>query len=87
MRSSVAAHSSTNGKEEVMSDQLKFGDRVRVTQRSHVEGYQAGDQGTVLEGPTSNTRDDQPSYVVAMDKDGPGRTSIIFRADEIELIA
>ena len=70
-----------------MSNQLKFGDRVRVTQRSQVEGFQPGDTGTVLEEPASNTGDDQPSYVVAMDKDGPGRTSIIFRADEIEPIA
>jgi hypothetical protein len=84
MRSSVATHRSTNGKEEVMSDQLKFGDRVRVTQRSHVEGYQPGDKGIVLEGPASHTGDDQKSYVVAMDKDGPGRTSVIFGADEIE---
>ena len=70
-----------------MSDQLKFGDRVRVSQHSHVRGYQPGDQGTVLEGPASYAGDAQQSYVVAMDKDGPGRTSIIFRADEIEPIA
>jgi hypothetical protein len=43
-----------------------------------------GDKGTVLEGSASNTAGDQKSYVVAMDKDGPGRTSIIFGADEIE---
>jgi hypothetical protein len=75
------------GEEEVMSDQLKVGDRVRISQRSHVRGYQPGDKGIVLEGPTSYTGDNQPSYVVAMDKDGPGHTSIIFGADEIEPIA
>jgi len=70
-----------------MSEQLKVGDRVRVSQRSHVQGYQPGDKGTVLEGPTRYPGDDQPFYVVSMDKDGPGHTSIIFRANEIEPIA
>ena len=50
-------------------------------------GYHVGDKGTVLEGPVGYTGDDQKCYVVAMDKDGPGRTSIIFRADEIEVDA
>jgi hypothetical protein len=66
-----------------MNPDLKMGDRVRIRRPSH--GYQVGDQGTVLEGPARNSADDQKSYVVAMDKDGPGRTSIIFGADEIEL--
>ena len=59
-----------------------MGDRVRVSRPSR--GYQVGDKGTVLEGPAGYTADDPKSYVVAMDKDGPGRTSIIFGADEIE---
>ena len=65
-----------------MNPNLKMGDRVRVRRPSR--GYHVGDKGTVLEGPASYTGDDQKSYVVAMDKDGPGRTSIIFGADEIE---
>jgi hypothetical protein len=65
-----------------MNPDLKMGERVRI--RLPSRGYQVGDKGTVLEGPASNTADDQKSYVVAMDKDGPGRTSIIFGADEIE---
>ncbi|HEY7312005.1 MAG TPA: hypothetical protein VH643_21760 [Gemmataceae bacterium] len=65
-----------------MNPDLKLGDRVRVCRPSR--GYQVGDKGTVLEGPASDTADDQKSYVVAMDKDGPSRTSIIFGADEIE---
>jgi len=65
-----------------MNAELKLGNRVRVCRPS--AGYHVGDKGTVLEGPASNTRDDQKCYVVAMDKDGPGRTSIIFGADEIE---
>jgi hypothetical protein len=65
-----------------MNPELKAGERVRIRRPSR--GYQVGDKGTVLEGPARNTPDDQKSYVVAMDKDGPGRTSIIFGADEIE---
>jgi hypothetical protein len=65
-----------------MNPDLKMGDRVRVSRPSR--GYQVGDRGTALEGPASYAGDDQKSYVVAMDKDGPGRTSIIFGADEIE---
>ena len=65
-----------------MNPNLKMGDRVRVRRPSR--GYHVGDKGTVLEGSASNTAGDQKSYVVAMDKDGPGRTSIIFGADEIE---
>jgi hypothetical protein len=65
-----------------MNPELKVGDRVRIRRPSR--GYQVGDKGTVLEGPPSNTSDDQKSYVVAMDKDGPDRTSIIFGTDEIE---
>lgn len=67
-----------------MSEQLKVGDRVHVTSQCHTKGYQAGDKGTVLEGPAAQAGAGARSYVVAMDKDGPGRTSIIFGADEIE---
>ena len=67
-----------------MSHELKIGDRIRVTARCRMSGYSAGDKGTVLEGPVSYAGASDQSYVVAMDKDGPGRTSIIFGADEIE---
>ena len=67
-----------------MSRELKPGDRVRVTSRSHTRGYQVGDKGTVLEGPSTQTGAGDPSYVVAMDKDGPSSTTIVFTADEIE---
>jgi hypothetical protein len=67
-----------------MSRELKMGDRVRVTPRSRVKGYQAGDKGVVLEGPTAYAGASDTSYVVAMDKDGPGSTSTIFAADDIE---
>ncbi len=67
-----------------MSRELKMGDRVRVTARSRVKGYQPGDKGVVLEGPTVYAGAGDTSYVVAMGKDGPGVTSTIFSADEIE---
>ena len=51
---------------------LKPGDRVRVTCRNRMCGYQPGDKGTVLSEVTAG-----PSgtcyYVVAMDKAGGGR--------------
>ena len=53
-----------------MSRELKPGQRVRVTVRNRMAGYQPGDKGTVMrevaDGP-SGTR----YYVVAMDKDDP----------------
>ena len=63
---------------------MKKGDRVRVTARSRVEGYQPGDKGVVLEGPAVYAGASDTSYVVAMDKDGPGSTSTVFAADDIE---
>jgi hypothetical protein len=65
-----------------MGQVLKIGDRVRVTARCRMSGYGPGDQGTVLEGPAAGAAD--PSYVVARDKDGPGSTTAVFAADEIE---
>jgi hypothetical protein len=66
-----------------MSDALKVGDRVRVTVRNRMAGYQPGDKGMVMrevaDGP-SGTR----YYVVAMDKDDPQKTGVVFSDDEIE---
>jgi hypothetical protein len=73
-----------NGAEvEPMSRTLQAGDRVRVTVRNRVPGYQPGDKGTLLRGP--RTADgDPPYYIVMMDKDGLQGTGIVFAADEIE---
>jgi hypothetical protein len=66
-----------------MSRALKVGDRVRVTIHNRMAGYQPGDKGAVLrevaDGP-SGTR----YYVVAMDKDDPIKTGVLFSDDEIE---
>jgi hypothetical protein len=67
-----------------MSQDLKPGDRVRVTGRSRTKGYRAGDKGTVLEGPADQAGAGEKSYVVAMDRDGPSSTSVVLGADEIE---
>ena len=64
--------------------ELKIGDRVRVTERCRVRGYRPGDKGTVLEGPAVYAGSSDRSYVVAMDKDGPGSTSAVFGPAEIE---
>jgi hypothetical protein len=67
-----------------MGHVLKIGDRVRVTARCRMSGYIPGDQGTVLEGPAGYAGASDQSYVVAMDKDGPGSTTTVFGADDIE---
>jgi hypothetical protein len=66
-----------------MSRELKMGDPIRV--RRPTREYQVGDKGTVLSGPTTYGGATETSYVVMMDKDGPGATSIVFTAEEIEL--
>ena len=62
---------------------VKPGDRVRVTVRSHIAGYQPGDKGTVLRETTLAMRGER-SYSVAMDKDDPAKGGVVFRFDEIE---
>jgi hypothetical protein len=66
-----------------MSVTLKFGDRVRVTIRSRVKGYEPGDKGHVVEGPKTLPDSTEPYYLVAMDRDRWSRT-VPFDADEIE---
>ena len=67
-----------------MDCELKPGDRVRVTSRCRIHGYQPGDKGTVLRdvvaGPSGTCY-----FVVAMDKDQPDAAGIVFSDDEIEL--
>lgn len=67
-----------------MSDQLKRGDRVRVSDRNRVQGYQAGDKGMVQAVANIPAIGDQLHYEVAMDRDG-GVTRAVFTAEEIEL--
>jgi hypothetical protein len=66
-----------------MSRTLNAGDRVRVTVRNRVPGFQPGDKGTILSGPKSPDVD-PPYYIVVMDKDGLQRTGVVFAADEVE---
>ncbi len=66
-----------------MSDQLKPGDRVRVTYRNRVQGYVVGDKGMVQAVASIPAIGDQFHYQVAMDKDG-GVTRAVFTAEEIE---
>ena len=65
-----------------MSQELTTGDRVRLTVRGRRIGYEPGEKGTVLWGP-SNSHSGQPFYLVSMDKDGPGN-GITFTTGQIE---
>lgn len=65
-----------------MSEELKIGDRVRVTTERPVQGYQPGSRGTVRSGPTTD-RSGKTYYVVGMDKDS-ANDGTIFLPDEIE---
>ncbi len=67
-----------------MSDQLKPGDRVRVTDRNRVQGYAVGDKGMVQAVASIPAIGDQLHYQVTMDSDG-GVTRAVFTAEEIEL--
>ena len=67
-----------------MSRSLSVGDRVRVTARNRVAGYVPGDRGTVLREPSTATVTGERLYSVAMDKDGPDATGILFTEEEIE---
>jgi len=65
-----------------MSEELKVGDRVRVTTRRQVHGYQPGSRGIVRSGPQTD-KGGKTSYLVAMDKDG-SEDATLFLADEIK---
>ena len=65
-----------------MSGALKPGDRVRVTTRRQVHGYQPGSRGIVRSGPQTD-KGGKTSYLVAMDRDG-SEDATLFLADEIE---
>jgi hypothetical protein len=65
-----------------MSQELKIGDRVRITTERPIRGYQPGSSGTIRSGPTTD-RSGKSYYVVSMDKDA-SEDGTIFLADEIE---
>ena len=67
----------------VVCSDLKKGDRVRVTGRNRMYGYQPGDKGTIVREAvraSSVTR----YYLVAMDKDNLANAGVVFNAEEIE---
>jgi hypothetical protein len=66
-----------------MSYQLKPGDRVRVTVRNRMAGYQPGDKGTVLR-VSESAAGGERYYCVAMDKDDATHTGAVFTEGEIE---
>lgn len=66
-----------------MLDDLRIGDRVRVTEHYREANYPAGEKGRVLDGPRISSVNGALYYIVAMDKDDAGRKTV-FLADEIE---
>jgi len=67
----------------VVCSDLKRGDRVRVTGRNRMYGYQPGDKGTIVREAVrapSGTR----YYLVAMDEDNPAHAGVVFAEREIE---
>jgi hypothetical protein len=67
----------------MMSLPLKPGDRVRVTVRNRMAGYLPGDKGTVLRVSEASISGAH-YFTVAMDKDDPTNSGVVFAEDEIE---
>jgi hypothetical protein len=61
---------------------LSIGDRVHVTTKRPVYGYQPGCKGTVRSGPETD-KTGKTYYSVTMDKDG-AEDATFFLRDEIE---
>jgi hypothetical protein len=66
-----------------MSRELSKGQRVRVTDKNRIPGYDPGDRGT-LAAAYSVSATGERHYVVAMDKDHPAHSGAVFAEDEIE---
>jgi len=67
-----------------MGRPMQISDRVRVTLRNRIAGYQPGDKGTVVRGASTATITGERYYTVIMDKDEPDATGVVFAEDEIE---
>ena len=67
----------------VVCSDLKKGNRVRVTGRNRMYGYQPGDEGTIVR-EAVRALSDTRYYLVAMDKDNHAHTGVVFNAEEIE---
>jgi hypothetical protein len=62
---------------------LMSGDRVRLTAANRQQGYQPGDQGTVVCELAMGLQS-VLYFLVAMDKDDPSQTGQVFTDAEIE---
>jgi hypothetical protein len=65
-----------------MFRELRVGDRVRVTMRNRIAGYDPGDEGIVLHVACSAAGGRH--YIVAMDGGELDSTGVIFTESEIE---
>jgi hypothetical protein len=77
----LTADQRSGRRDSAMSDELKVGGRVRVTERTSLPGCQPGEKGTVLR--LSASASGEPVYVVAMDEEDSG-LEFYFLAEEIE---
>ncbi len=67
-----------------MNQEPQIGDRVHATRWNRQKRYHTGDKGTVLR--TLILHDGGlPFCMVAMDKDAPSTSGILFNTDEIEI--
>jgi hypothetical protein len=66
----------------VVSNTLRFGDRVRVKAGTGIRRYSAGEKGTVIEGPHQFGAG-RGYYLVEMDQDQP-QVLVILAEEEIE---
>jgi hypothetical protein len=71
------------GQAETMSQELKPGDRIRISRCNSVTRYWPGETGIVQKGPRTSLLGGVTFYVVSMDKDSH-RWNVVFKADEIE---
>ena len=67
-----------------MSLTLKLGDRVRVTRANRLPGYHPGDRGRIVGVVPNPIGGTNPSYTVAMDKNGPSAEPALLAEDEIK---
>ncbi len=67
---------------EATGNEIKPGDRVRLTVRTRQPIFRPGDKGVVIEGP--NTSPGGEDYFVVQMDDGPVTHPLVFMGDEIE---
>jgi hypothetical protein len=63
--------------------ELKAGDRIRLSTSNRLRGYQPGDPGVVVRELVAGLNGTR-YYLVKMDQDDPGKLGVVFTDDEID---